>query len=328
MTPRGRPTVLTESRALRRRAQQRRRQRQRLAVLGGLCAAAIVIAALFAWPHTTPGRAKTPSARLAQATPTDWTTTTVTGSQASSQANETLTRAGSGRPTARAAGLKAQLPLSGKTIAIDPGHNGGNYLHTAEINRLVNAGTLHKPCDTTGTETDTGYSEAAYNLDVALRLRTVLRAEGARVVMTRTTNTGWGPCITERAAIGNNAHADAAISIHADGGPANGRGFHVIYPPSIPGLTNDIAANSYKLALAIRNAFKAGTGLPYATYIGHDGLDERSDLGGLNLSNVPKVFIETGNMRNATDAALLTTPSFRQREARALAAGLTTYLTT
>lgn len=212
------------------------------------------------------------------------------------------------------------------TIAIDPGHNGQNYAHTTEINRLVNAGTLRKPCDTTGTQTDDGYTEAAYNLDVALRLRRVLQRMGAHVVMTRTTNDGWGPCITERAAIGNRAHADAAISIHADGGPASGRGFHIIYPPSIPGLTDDIAAASYKLALAIRAAFHAGTGMPYATYIGHSGLDERSDLGGLNLSNVPKVFIETGNMRSAEDAALLESPGFREKEARALAAGLSTFL--
>jgi N-acetylmuramoyl-L-alanine amidase len=52
----------------------------------------------------------------------------------------------------------------------------------------------------------------------------------------------------------------------------------------------------------------------------------RSDLGGLNLSDVPKIFIETGNMRNATDASLLAGPTFRQREARALARGLATFL--
>ena len=86
----------------------------------------------------------------------------------------------------------------------------------------------------------------------------ILRAQGARVVLTRTTDTGWGPCITERAAIGNRAHADAAISIHADGGPASGRGFHVIYPPSIARLTDDIAAASRRLAVAVRNAFAAG----------------------------------------------------------------------
>ena len=222
--------------------------------------------------------------------------------------------------------LAAAAPLSGKTVAIDPGHNGGNYRHSTEIDRLVDAGTLRKPCDTTGTATDDGYTEAAYNLDVALRLARILRAEGARVVLTRATNTGWGPCITERAAIGNRAHADAAISIHADGGPASGRGFHVIYPPSIPHLTDDIAGSSKRLALAIRAAFAAGCGEPYATYIGHGGLDVRSDLGGLNLSNVPKVFIETGNMRNAVDARRLESPRYRQREAEALARGLAAFL--
>jgi N-acetylmuramoyl-L-alanine amidase len=140
------------------------------------------------------------------------------------------------------------------------------------------------------------------------------------------TNTGWGPCITERAAIGNRVHASAAISIHADGGPANGRGFHVIYPPSIAGLTDDIAASSYRLALDVRNRFAVGTGMPYSTYLGNAGLDVRSDLGGLNLSDVPKVFIETGNMRNAEDAALLGSPSFRQREAEALAMALQHFL--
>jgi N-acetylmuramoyl-L-alanine amidase len=220
----------------------------------------------------------------------------------------------------------AAAPLAGKTVTIDPGHNGGNYAHAAEINRLVDAGTLRKPCDTTGASTEAGYREAAYNLDVALRLARILRARGARVVLTRRTDTGWGPCITERAAIGNRAQADAAISIHADGGPASGRGFHVIYPPSIAHLTDDIAAASKRLAVAVRNAFAAGTGEPYATYVGRTGLDVRSDLGGLNLSNVPKVVIETGNMRNVVDAGRLESAAYRQRQAEALARGLATFL--
>jgi N-acetylmuramoyl-L-alanine amidase len=213
-----------------------------------------------------------------------------------------------------------------QTIVIDPGHNGGNYAHSAEINQLVDAGTLTKPCDTTGTETAAGYTESSYNLDVALRLAEILRAAGAKVILTRSTDTGWGPCITERAALGNRAHAAVAISIHADGGPATGRGFHVIYPPSVPGLTDDIAANSYRLALDVRRRFTVGTGMPYSSYIGRAGLDERADLGGLNLSDVPKVFIETGNMRNAEDVALLSAASFRQKEAMALATALSDFL--
>jgi len=218
------------------------------------------------------------------------------------------------------------LPLHGATIAIDHGHNGRNWAHPTEINRLVDAGTLHKACDTTGTATDDGYSEAAYNLDVARRLARILRAQGARVVLTRTTNDGWGPCITTRAAIGNRAHADVAISIHADGGPPSGRGFHVIYPTSVTGLTDDIASASKRLALDVRTAFASGTGEPVSTYAGRDGLDVRSDLGGLNLSDVPKVLVETGNMRNAIDAARLESAVYRQREARALASGLERFL--
>jgi N-acetylmuramoyl-L-alanine amidase len=222
--------------------------------------------------------------------------------------------------------VAAALPLSGKTVVIDPGHNGGNAAHAAEIGRLVDAGTLRKPCDATGTSTAGGYTEAAHNLDVALRLARILRARGARVVLTRTTNAGWGPCITERAAIGNRARADVAISIHADGGPSTGHGFHVIYPPSIRGLTDDIARPSRRLALAMRAAFRAGTGTPYSTYAGSGALDVRSDLGGLNLSDVPKVFVETGNMRNAEDARRLESAAFRLREARALARGLEAFL--
>jgi N-acetylmuramoyl-L-alanine amidase len=224
------------------------------------------------------------------------------------------------------ASRKTPSDLRGKTIVVDPGHNGGNGSHPEIINRQVNAGTLWKACDTAGTQTASGYSEAAFTYDVALRLRAILRAAGARVVLTRHSNRGVGPCITERAAIGNRARADAAISIHADGGPSSGRGFHVIYPPSIKGLTDDIASASLRLALTVRSAYRAGTGLPYATYLGGQGLSVRSDLGGLNLSDVAKVFVETANMRNATDAALLETPPFRERIARALARGLTMFL--
>lgn len=225
-------------------------------------------------------------------------------------------------------GVDARGDLSsvkGKTIVVDPGHNGRNAEHP-EINRTVNIGTGSKECDTVGAETAEGYSEAAFNLDVSLRLAGLLRQAGANVVLTRPDNDGWGPCITERAAIANRAGADVAISVHADGGPAAGRGFHVIYPPAIPGLTDGIAAASKRLAYDVRAAYRDGAGRPYADYIGADGLSERQDLGGLNLSKVPKVFIETANMRNDAEAALLEDAAFRQRAAEAIAGGLAAYL--
>jgi N-acetylmuramoyl-L-alanine amidase len=220
----------------------------------------------------------------------------------------------------------AGKPLAGTVIALDPGHNGGNWTDAAAINRLVNAVTQWKPCDTTGTQTDAGYTEHAFAFDVAIRLARLLRDKGATVVLTRANDHGIGPCITRRAAIGNRAHADAAISIHADGGPPGGSGFDVIEPGLVPGYTNSIIAPSHRLGVDIRNAYHAMTGEPYADYVGHRALDVRTDLGGLNLSTVPKVFIECGNMRNAADAAKLSSARFRQRIAEALAAGFAAFL--
>jgi N-acetylmuramoyl-L-alanine amidase len=218
------------------------------------------------------------------------------------------------------------LPLTGDVILVDPGHNGGNATHPDVINRLVNVITEQKACDTTGTETDAGYPEYAFNFDVAVRLARLLRKDGAKVVLTRHTDTGVGPCVTQRAAIGNQAHANAAISIHADGGPATGSGFEVIEPGLVPGYTDKIVGPSRRLGLDIRNAYRAITGEPYSDYIGSAGLDVRTDLGGLNLSTVPKVFIECANMRNSGDAARLTSAAFRQRIAVALAAAFIAFL--
>jgi N-acetylmuramoyl-L-alanine amidase len=217
-------------------------------------------------------------------------------------------------------------PLAGKVVVIDPGHNGANWSHPAAINRLVNVITEWKPCDTTGTATASGYAEHAFTFNVAVRLARLLRREGARVVLTRRNDHGVGPCITQRAAIGNRAHADAAISIHADGGPPSGSGFEVIEPGLVPGHNNKIIAPSRRLGMDIRNAYHRITHEPYSDYIGSHGIDVRTDLGGLNLSTVPKVFIECANMPNAGDAARLMDPAFRQRAARALAAGLTAFL--
>ena len=67
----------------------------------------------------------------------------------------------------------------------------------------------------------------------------------------------------------------------------------MIYAPSIAGLTDE-SPHRRDGSRCVRQAFVAGTGEPVSTYLGRDGLDVRSDLGGLNLSDVPKVLIETG----------------------------------
>ncbi|MFD8755473.1 N-acetylmuramoyl-L-alanine amidase [Kitasatospora sp. NPDC059577] len=229
-------------------------------------------------------------------------------------------------PTAAAPG-----GLAGRTVVLDPGHNPGNVAHTAEINRQVDIGNARKECDTTGTETNAGYSEAEYTLDVSRRARAILTARGAKVVLVQDGDRPWGPCIDERARAGADAHADAAVSVHGDGGPASGSGFHVIMPARVTAGKADTSAivePSHRLGLLLRDRFHAATGEPYADYIAEQGLDTRSDLGGLNLSTVPKVFIECGNMRNSTDAKRMTDPQWRQQAAQGIADALTAFLTT
>ncbi|MFE6227647.1 MULTISPECIES: N-acetylmuramoyl-L-alanine amidase [unclassified Streptomyces] len=229
----------------------------------------------------------------------------------------------------------ADRPLAGRTVVVDPGHNPGNFRHTREINEKVDIGTARKECDTTGTATDaTGgaapYTEAAFTLDVSHRLRDLLEARGATVVLTHDADRPYGPCIDERARIGNAAKADAVVSVHADGSAKGNRGFHVIVPAKVKegaADTGPIVAPSRALGERIVAGFRRATGTSPANYLGGGtGLDVRSDLGGLNLSTAPKVFVECGNMRDPKDAALLTSGAWRQKAARGIADGIVTYL--
>lgn len=234
-------------------------------------------------------------------------------------------------PTAANGGPERIAPtasgiLNGKVVLVDPGHNGGNFSAASTINKLIWNGRENETCDTTGTETDGGYTEALFNWNVALYLTAYLRAEGATVVLTRTSNTGVGPCVTERAAYGNVVHANAAVSIHADGGPPAGRGFAILEPVA-DGINDTIVGPSAILGADLRAAFAAGTGEPVSNYDGINGIQPRDDLAGTNLSTVPKVFIECANMRNAVDATLVTSPGWQATAARAIAAGLAAFLT-
>ena len=223
----------------------------------------------------------------------------------------------------------ASGPLSGRTVVIDPGHQLGNHNHLAQIDRMVPAGGFKKPCNTTGTATNSGYPEATFTWQVSQVLKHRLEALGAKVLLTRYSNSQrhWGPCVNVRGRAGNALPADLKISIHGDGSYAAGaHGFHVIAPTDRRPWTHDIFKPSRRLALDTRAALR-GVGLPVANYIaGGDGLDFRSDLGTLNLSDVPTVMVELGNMRNATDAKRMTSAKGRATYARGLADAVRTYL--
>ena len=213
---------------------------------------------------------------------------------------------------------------------LDAGHQLGNHNFPAEINRLVPAGGFSKPCNTTGTATDGGYAEATFAWNVTMKLKAKLEKSGATVVLTRTSNREdrWGPCIDVRGRAGNtlrsSAEADLKLSIHGDGSLAgDAHGFHVIYPPDRAPWTDDIHKPSKRLASVTKDALvEQGSRWP-TTSPAATAWTSAADLGTLNLSDVPVVMLELGNMRDSGDAAVMTSAQGQTRYARALAVAVT-----
>ncbi|MCV7410767.1 Rv3717 family N-acetylmuramoyl-L-alanine amidase [Mycobacterium florentinum] len=213
--------------------------------------------------------------------------------------------------------------IAGMVVFIDPGHNGAN---DASIGRQVTTGRGGtKDCQTSGTATNSGYMEHTFTWDTALRVRAALTALGVRTALSRGNDTGLGPCIDERANVANSLRPNAILSIHADGGPPSGRGFHVNY--SAPPLNQVQAGPSVQYARIMRDQMQAA-GIPPSTYIGQGGLYGRSDLTGLNLAQYPAILVECGNMKNPVDSALMESPDGRQKYADALVRGVAGFLAT
>jgi N-acetylmuramoyl-L-alanine amidase len=116
-----------------------------------------------------------------------------------------------------------------------------------------------------------------------------------------------------------------SIDIHADYGPRSGRGFTVLEPVA-DGPDNTVIGSSMRFGRDVHAMMLSGTRLQVSDYYGRNGYISRNDLAGLNLTTMPKVLIETGNMNNAADAALLVRPGVQQAIAAALTAAIARFL--
>jgi len=213
--------------------------------------------------------------------------------------------------------------VAGMIVFLDPGHNGAN---DASMTRQVpNGRGGTKDCQTSGTNTDSGYAEHTFTWDTTLRVRAALNQLGVRTAMSRGNDDQVGPCVDERAAMANALAPNAVVSIHGDGGPATGRGFHILY--SAPPLNAAQAGPSVQFARMMRDQM-AASGIPPSTYIGTDGLNPRSDIAGLNLAQYPSVLVELGNMKNPADSMLMQTDDGRDKYADAVVRGIVAFLQT
>ncbi|TGD09918.1 N-acetylmuramoyl-L-alanine amidase [Brevibacterium sp. S111] len=251
-----------------------------------------------------------------ETTPGADTTTPASGTAAATEpAGERTSDTDAG---AASASDPAEVDLSGKTIAVDPGHNGGNAAAPAKINRPVpdgRGGT--KPCNTTGTSTNSDYPEADFTWAVAKKLRHSLEQAGATVVLSRKDNKGVGPCVDERGTFADDA--DLLVSIHANGSESSSvRGFHIIVAD--PGEDEKTEKASVSLAKSLGSAM-GETFTPNQAY-GKDAISRRPDLAGLNNASVPAVIVECGEMRNPAEAKLMESKSGQSKYAAALFDGI------
>lgn len=211
--------------------------------------------------------------------------------------------------------------VAGATVFLDPGHNGVN--DSTLTQQVPNGRGGTKDCQTSGTSSDDGYPEHALNWDVVQRIQGILEGLGVHTALSRTSDSGVGPCVDQRAAMANSVHPDAIVSVHADGGPAWGHGFHVNY--SAPPVYEVQSGPAINLAHTMRDAM-VSAGFSESDYLGTAGLFGRADLAGLNLAQFPAVLVEMGNMRNSADAAIMESADGRQKYAMAIADGVVNYL--
>ena len=204
-------------------------------------------------------------------------------------------------------------------VVLDPGHDLRANLKTEPIGP---GSSIPKILDGGGTRgVVTRIPEAELNLAVALRLRSLLRQAGIRVVMTRMTTTHTSMGNIARARIANRAHAALFLRIHADGAAdPKAAGTHTLYPALHAGWTDDVYASSKRAAGIVQREVVRALGFP------DRGLQEHSDFTGFNWSNVPVILVELGFMTNPTEDRLLGTAAYRDRAAVGLCRGTLRFL--
>jgi N-acetylmuramoyl-L-alanine amidase len=184
------------------------------------------------------------------------------------------------------------LAMQGLTVCIDPGHGG----------------------EETGSIGPSGVHESTINLAIAQNLAKLLSDNGAKVILTRTTD-DINPSLDERVKIAVSSKANILISVHNNALPDNrdpwaerGTSTYWYHPQAV------------KLAKLIRENVAQSTGFPdYGTYYQNLALCRPSEL--------VSVLVEVGFMINPDEYAQLLKPETQQSAAQGIYNGIYSYLT-
>lgn len=204
-------------------------------------------------------------------------------------------------------------------ICIDPGHQRYPNFDTEPV---APGSTIMKQKVSAGTQgVSTGKPEYQLNLEVSLKVETILKLIGYNVLMIRSTN-DVNISNAERAQIANNANANLCVRVHADSSlNKEENGISVLYPAeNSPNVTQVIYKKSKLLAeLILKDLIKE-------TNANSKGTIPRSDITGFNWSSIPVALVEMGFMSNPAEDIKMSSPLYQYRIAEGISEGIEEYL--